>query len=151
MNRKFILNFVPTGMIPTKQMTPHVPVSTDEIAVQVIEAAELGANMVHLHVREPETGEPTYKKEYYADIIRRVRMDFPDIIICVTTSGRNFSEFEKRSDVLDLDGDLKPDFGSLTLSSLNFNQQASIKQPPDDPGSCAKNARTGNQAGDGSI
>lgn len=129
MGKKFILNFVPTGMIPTRQMTPYVPVTTDEIAVQVLEAAELGANMVHLHARDPETGEPVYKKEYYADIIRRIRKSFPNLIICVTTSGRTFSEFEQRSDVLDLDGELKPDFGSLTLSSLNFNQQASINSP----------------------
>jgi len=47
----------------------------------------------------------------------------------VSTSGRNFSEFEKRSECLNLDGELKPDFGSLTLSSLNFNKQASINSP----------------------
>jgi 3-keto-5-aminohexanoate cleavage enzyme len=129
MSKKFILNFAPTGMIPTKQMTPYVPVVVDEIVNQVLEAAELGANMVHLHARDPDTGEPTYKKELYADIIREIRSNFPKLIICVTTSGRTFSEFEKRSEVLDLDRDLRPDFGSLTLSSLNFNQQASINSP----------------------
>jgi len=116
-------------MIPTKKMTPYVPVAVNETIEQVLEAAELGANMVHLHARDPFTGEPTYKKEFYADIIREIRSHFPRLIICVTTSGRNFSEFEKRSEVLDLDGELLPDFGSLTLSSLNFNQQASINSP----------------------
>ena len=110
-------------------MTPYVPVAVNETIEQVLEAAELGANMVHLHARDPFTGEPTYKKEFYADIIREIRSHFPRLIICVTTSGRNFSEFEKRSEVLDLDGELLPDFGSLTLSSLNFNQQASINSP----------------------
>ncbi|MBP1746579.1 MAG: hypothetical protein H6Q54_1194 [Deltaproteobacteria bacterium] len=129
MSKKFILNFAPTGMIPTKKMTPYVPVAVNETIDQVLEAAELGANMVHLHARDPYTGEPTYKKEFYADIIREIRSHFPRLIICVTTSGRNFSEFEKRSEVLDLDGELLPDFGSLTLSSLNFNQQASINSP----------------------
>lgn len=129
MSKKFILNFAPTGMIPTKQMTPYVPVAVNETIEQVLEAAELGANMVHLHARDPYTGEPTYKKEFYADIIREIRCHFPRLIICVTTSGRTFSEFEKRSEVLDLDGELLPDFGSLTLSSLNFNQQASINSP----------------------
>lgn len=128
-NKKFVFNFAPTGMIPTKQMTPHVPVSVDEIAQQALEAAGLGVNMIHLHARDPETGEPTYKKVFYADIIQKIRSHFPQLIICVTTSGRTFSEFEKRSEVLDLEGDLKPDFGSLTLSSLNFNQQASINSP----------------------
>jgi len=51
------------------------------------------------------------------------------LIICVSTSGRDFPEFEKRSECLDLKGDLKPDFGSLTLSSLNFNKQASMNTP----------------------
>jgi len=128
-SKKFILNFAPTGMIPTKKMTPYVPVVVNEIVKQVLEAAELGVNMVHLHARDPYTGEPTYKKEFYADIISEIRSHFPRLIICVTTSGRTFSEFEKRSEVLDLDGELRPDFGSLTLSSLNFNQQASINSP----------------------
>jgi uncharacterized protein (DUF849 family) len=44
-------------------------------------------------------------------------------------SGRNFREFEKRAAPLQLDGDLKPDMGSLTLSSLNFNKQASVNDP----------------------
>lgn len=70
MNRgKFILNFTPTGLIPTKEMTDKVPLSPKEIVEQVLEAAELGANMVHLHAREPESGAPTYKKEIYAEII----------------------------------------------------------------------------------
>jgi 3-keto-5-aminohexanoate cleavage enzyme len=49
--------------------------------------------------------------------------------LCVSTSGRIFNDFEKRSEVLDLDEDLKPDFGSLTLSSLNFNKDVSINSP----------------------
>jgi 3-keto-5-aminohexanoate cleavage enzyme len=126
---KFILNFTPTGLIPTREMTPHVPITPDEIVEQVLDAADLGVSMVHLHAREPEGGEPTYKKEIYADIIRGIRENNRDLILCVSTSGRLHSEFEKRSECLDLDGDLKPDFASLTLSSLNFNKQASINTP----------------------
>lgn len=128
-NKKFILNFTPTGMIPTKQMTPHVPVQPDEIIQQVLEAAELGVNMVHLHARDPETGEPTYKKEIYAEIVSGIRKANKDIVLGVSTSGRNLTEFDKRSECLELKGDAKPDFGSLTLSSLNFNNQASINSP----------------------
>jgi uncharacterized protein (DUF849 family) len=128
-NKKFIFNFTPTGMIPTKETTPHVPVTPDEIVNQVSEVANLGINMVHLHARDPITGEPTYKKEIYAEIISGIRNKFKDLILCVSTSGRTFSEFEKRSDCLRLEGELKPDFGSLTLSSLNFNNQASISTP----------------------
>lgn len=126
---KFILNFTPTGLIPTKEMTPHVPVKPEEIIAQVLEVAELGVNMVHLHAREPETGEPTYKKEIYGEIISGIRKQNKDLLLGVSTSGRNFFEFEKRSECLELKGDAKPDFGSLTLSSLNFNKQASINTP----------------------
>jgi 3-keto-5-aminohexanoate cleavage enzyme len=129
MKKKFLFNFTPTGMIPTKEMTPHVPTQVQEIVEQVLEVAGLGVNMVHLHARDPVTGEPTYKKEYYADMIRKIRSKYPHLVICVTTSGRNFPEFEKRSEVLELDGDVKPDFGSLTLSSLNFNNVVSVNSP----------------------
>ena len=129
MNDNFILNFTPTGMIPTKEMTHLVPTHPDEIIEQVLEVAELGVNMVHLHARELESGLPTYKKEIYAETIDGIRRRNKDLVLSVSTSGRHFFEFEKRSEVLDLKGDLKPDFGSLTLSSLNFNKQASINSP----------------------
>lgn len=127
--RKFILNFTPTGMIPTKKMTPMVPVSPAEIVAQVDEVVSLGANMVHLHARDPETDQPTYKKEIYAEIIGGIRKKHKDLVICVSTSGRTYNQFEQRSECLDLTGELKPDFGSLTLSSVNFNNQASINSP----------------------
>ncbi len=127
--KKFIFNFTPTGMIPTKEMTPHVPVQPEEIANEILEAAELGVNMVHIHARDPETECPTYRKDVYAEIIQGVRKHRKDLVLCVSTSGRDWPEFEKRAEVLDLTGDLKPDFGSLTLSSLNFNKQASINTP----------------------
>ena len=129
MKKKLIINFTPTGLIPTRKMTPHVPILPEEIVEQVNEAAAIGVNMVHLHAREPDTGLPSHKKEIYARIIAGIREKNPDLLLCVSTSGRVFNDFEKRSEVLDLDGDLKPDFGSLTLSSLNFNKQASVNDP----------------------
>lgn len=126
---KYILNFTPTGMIPTREMTPHVPILPKEIVEQIIQAVELGVNMVHLHARDPETGRPTYKKEIYAELIEAVRGRYPDLVIGVSTSGRGWPEIEKRAEVLDLNGKLKPDFASLTLSSLNFNKEASINSP----------------------
>jgi uncharacterized protein (DUF849 family) len=129
MKRRFILNFTPTGMIPTRDMTPNVPIRAEEIIEQTLEAAELGANMIHLHARDAETGKPTYKKEIYAEIIGGIRSRNKAIVLGVSTSGRNFGEFEKRSECLELTGELKPDFGSLTLSSLNFNKEASVNSP----------------------
>ena len=116
-------------MIPTKEMTSHVPITPKEIVKQVIEVSQIGVNMVHLHARNLHNGKPAYEKEIYAEIISGIRNENKDIIICVSTSGRDFVEFDKRSDCLDLKGDLKPDFASLTLSSLNFNKQASINSP----------------------
>jgi 3-keto-5-aminohexanoate cleavage enzyme len=124
-----IVNFAPTGMIPTKDMTPHVPVSVSEIVEDVHEAWEIGITMVHLHARDERSGEPTYRPEVYQAIIERIRGFSKDLVVCVSLSGRTFQEFEKRAAPLQLDGDAKADMGSLTLSSVNFNHTASISSP----------------------
>jgi 3-keto-5-aminohexanoate cleavage enzyme len=129
MPNKFIINFTPTGLIPTKEMTAHVPVSPDEITSEVLEVAELGVSMVHLHAREPDTGIPTFKKDIYERIIKGIRRENKGLILCVSTSGRLFPEYGQRSECLDLDSEVKPDFASLTLSSVNFNRHASINSP----------------------
>ncbi len=128
-NDRIIINFTPTGIIPSKKVTPYVPITSQEIIADVKKACELGITSVHLHIRDSETQLPCYKKEKYAEIISGIREFAPDLVICVSTSGRHFCDFEKRSDVLLLDGDLKPDMASLTLSSINFNNQASINEP----------------------
>ena len=124
-----IVNFVPNGMIPTRGMTPHVPITPTEIAQDVYDVMELGITMVHLHARDPATGEPTHRAEIYEEIIERIRSFAPDLIICVSLSGRNVAEFEKRSEPLQLTGAVKPDMGSLTLSSMNFSRTASVNSP----------------------
>ena len=124
-----IINFAPTGMIPTREMTPYVPITVQEIVEDVHEAVEIGITMAHLHARDEQTGEPTYKAEVYGRIIEGIRKFSKDIVICVSLSGRNFSEFEKRADPLRLERNVKPDMGSLTLSSVNFNKQASVSSP----------------------
>ncbi len=122
------INLAPTGMIPTKEMTPHVPVSPEEVIEDLHECYEIGITMAHIHAREDD-GSPTYKPEIYARMIEGIRKYAPDLVICVSLSGRNFKEFEKRSAPLELDGDLKPDMGSLTLGSLNFHSEASVNSP----------------------
>ena len=129
MANTFILNFTPTGMIPTKELTPNVPISVSEIIEDVKCANEIGITMVHLHARDPITGVPTYKKEIYSKIIKGIRAFAPELVICVSLSGRDFSELLQRGDPLFLENDLKPDMGSLTLSSLNFNKTESINSP----------------------
>lgn len=128
MTNEFILNLCPTGMIPTKALTPHVSITPNEIAKDVDECVKRGANMAHVHARG-EDGKPHYDKDIYARIIEGIRELHPDLTICVSLSGRDFSEFEKRAHCLSLKGDLRPDMGSLTLSSLNFANQASVNSP----------------------
>ena len=119
-----IINFVPTGMIPSKEMTPYVPVTPEEIIEQVHEAYEYGITLTHLHARD-ENEHPTYKIAYYEKILQGVRHHCPDLVVCLSLSGRSFNELEKRSESLAL----QPDMGSLTLSSLNFSKQASVNSP----------------------
>lgn len=126
---KIIINFTPNGMVPKKSDNRYVPITAEEIVKDVIRVASLGISMVHLHARDDQSGEPVADPEIFRRIICEIREQVPDLIICVTTSGRNVMEFEKRSAVLELDGDAKPDMASLTLSSLNFPQAASVNSP----------------------
>lgn len=125
----FVLNLAPTGLIPTKATNPSVPIAAAEIAEQVLECAELGLTMVHLHARDPHTSLHSPNKDDYARIIAEIRRHAPQLVLCVTTSGREVPELARRAAVLDLEDDLKPDFASLTLSSLNFSREASVNSP----------------------
>lgn len=123
-----LINFCPTGMVPTKAMTPHVPVSPAEEIDDACRALELGAQIVHLHARDPDGG-PTWRGEVYEELILGVRGHFPDAVVCVSCSGRNFPEFERRSEVLDLTGRARPDMASLTTTSLDFPTGPSVNAP----------------------
>lgn len=123
-----IINFCPTGMVPTRAMTPHVPLTPTEIIADVRRCIDAGVNLVHLHARD-EHGVPHYSREIYARQIAGIREYNPDITVCVSLSGRTFGEFGQRSDPLMLTGDLRPDMGSLTLASLNFTGQPSVNSP----------------------
>jgi 3-keto-5-aminohexanoate cleavage enzyme len=121
---KKIINFTPTGTQTTRDnsLAPLIP---NEIIDSVHEANELGISIVHLHARNEDTLENTYKKEVYQRIIEGIKIYCPELLICVSLTGRNFPELEQRSEVLQL----LPDMGSLTMSSLNFPSGASVNQP----------------------
>ena len=119
-----IINFTPTGTQPTRENS-YAPLLPNEIVEVVHEANEIGISTVHLHARDEETLKNTYKKEVYQKIMEGIKKHCPDLLICVSLTGRNFPELEKRSEVLQL----HPDMGSLTMSSLNFPSGASINQP----------------------
>jgi 3-oxoadipate:acetyl-CoA acetyltransferase len=123
-----IVNFCPTGMIPTTAMTPHVPVTPAAVIDDACRALERGAAIVHLHARDEEE-KPSYRARIYETMILGIRGHFPDAIICVSCSGRNFPEFERRSEVLELTGAARPDLASLTLTSLDFPSGTSQNAP----------------------
>ena len=126
--RKIIINLCLTGMVPTKELNPNTPITPDEIVDCTLKCADLGASIIHIHPRD-ENGQPTWKKEIFADIIGKIRSKNKELVLCVTTSGRNWNEFEKRSECLELEGILKPDMASLTLGSMNFIRQESVNSP----------------------
>lgn len=123
-----IINLAGTGMIITKEMTPHVPITVQEIIDTSLRCAELGAQILHIHPRD-ENGKPTWKKEVFQKIITGIRNKNPHVLISATTSGRNWSAFDKRSECLELTGDDKPDLASLTIGSLNFIKATSVNEP----------------------
>src|SRR5512138_3141065 len=123
-----IVNFCPTGMIPTKTMTPHVPITPAEVIDQACSALERGVAIVHLHARDDD-GRPTYRAQIYETMILGIRGHHPDAIICVSCSGRNFPELARRSEVLELEGAARPDLASLTLTTLDFPTGTSQNAP----------------------
>jgi 3-keto-5-aminohexanoate cleavage enzyme len=118
-----IINFCPTGTQTTK-LNSYAPIFENEIIEDVLKCNEVGITMVHLHARD-ENGENTYKKSIFQRIIEGIKKNIPDLIIGVSLSGRYFSDNGLRTEVLAL----KPDLGSLTMSSLNFQNSASINSP----------------------
>lgn len=130
MNRTtgLIINVAPTGMVPTTSDNPAIPVTAEAIAADCAACYAAGGSIFHLHARNSDES-PTYWSEVYRGIILAVRSRCPDAIVCVSTSGRTHKTFEQRSEVLDLDGDAKPEMASLTLGSMNFPKQASINEP----------------------
>lgn len=126
----FLVNLACNGVVPTRAMSPHVPLSHGEIVEDVARCMELGVQMVHLHARAPDGGHSADPEQYgrLVEAIRRLPGG-AEMIVGVTTSGRADCSYEARSPVLGLDGAARPDMASLTLSSLNFLQSASVNAP----------------------
>jgi len=120
-----LINVCLTGMIPTKDMTKYVPITPEEIAEDAVKVYDAGARIVHLHARD-NSGKPIPDAKVYGKMISLIRKERPKLICCISTSGRNWPEFERRSEALYLTGDEKPDMASLTLGSLNFPTGPSV-------------------------
>lgn len=123
-----IINTCLTGNVLHRDSAPHLPMSTAQIVEDGLRAIEEGASMLHIHARDAE-GRPEWRPEAYAPIFEGIRRHDRDVVLVATTSGREHGGFERRSAVLDLDGDARPDMASLTLGSLNFPATASVNPP----------------------
>lgn len=123
-----IINLAPTGLVPTRTQTPHVPLSAEEVAADCARCCAAGASMLHLHARAAD-GSPSCDRAVFGELVAAVRSKVPDAIIVTTTSGRRAPEVELRASSLTLEGAQKPDMASLTLGSLNFSAEASISSP----------------------
>lgn len=119
-----IINAALTGMVPQPADNSAVPISVADIIADARRCAAAGATIIHVHAREPD-GEPTWRLEIYREIIDGIRSACPGLLISGSTSGRLWSDFEKRSAVLDG----HPDFGSLTPGSMNFASGPSVNSP----------------------
>ena len=142
MSDELIINLCPTGMVPMRADTPHVPLTPDAVAVDVRRCADLGVAIVHVHPRD-ESGAPTQSVERAKEFLGAIRAAVPEIILCATTSGRTVSELAPRAAVLDIDGPARPEMASLTLGSMNFPRQASINAPETIKGLAARMAERG--------
>ncbi|MFB6111923.1 MAG: 3-keto-5-aminohexanoate cleavage protein [Halobacteriaceae archaeon] len=105
-----------TGAIHTPSMSPHLPVTPAEIAEECIAASEAGAAVVHVHTRDPETGEPTTNLDHFEEIAGRVTAE-TDVIVQPTTGGAPTMGPEERIQVVPR---LDPEMCSCNMGSINF-------------------------------
>ena len=114
--RKVIITCAVTGAIHTPTMSPHLPVTPDEITREALAAAEAGASILHLHARNPETGQPDQTPEAFARFLPRIKQG-TNAVINITSGGSPYMKVEER--VLPA-ATFKPEVASLNMGSINF-------------------------------
>ncbi|ARP80652.1 3-keto-5-aminohexanoate cleavage protein [Bordetella genomosp. 8] len=114
---KVIISCAVTGSVHTPTMSPHLPLTPDQIAAQAIEAAEAGAAILHLHARDPRDGRPTSDPAVFDAFVPRIR-DATDAVINITTGGSTRMTLEER---LAYPLRAKPEMCSLNMGSMNFS------------------------------
>ncbi|MBX3595042.1 3-keto-5-aminohexanoate cleavage protein [Sphingomonas sp.] len=114
---KVIITCAVTGSIHTPSMSPHLPITADEIAREAIAAAEAGAAMLHLHARDPETGRPDQSPHLFQAFLPRIKQSC-DAIVNITTGGGLGMSMDER---LAAAKSAKPEVASMNMGSINFN------------------------------
>jgi uncharacterized protein (DUF849 family) len=143
MNREVIITCALTGAGDTVGRNPHVPVTPAQIAEDALAAAAAGAAIVHVHVRDPQTGAPSRDTQLFAEVHERIRAVNRELILNYTggmggdlwfdlKGGARIAEnsdfvgaAERVQHVLDL----RPDIGSLDCGSLNFGEMVYATTP----------------------
>lgn len=121
---KLIITIAPTGNVPTKKLTPHVPVTPDEIAGDIIACYEAGAAVAHIHVRDRE-GLPTSDRDLFAKVLQDLDEKRCSIIRQISTGARGGKSAEERGASLSL----KPHSASLSTGSSNFPTAINANEP----------------------
>ncbi|SMF12342.1 Uncharacterized conserved protein, DUF849 family [Tistlia consotensis] len=111
-----IITCAVTGAIHTPTMSPHLPITPDQIAADALAAAEAGAAILHLHARNPETGQPDQTPEAFARFLPRIKQN-TDAVVNITTGGSPYMRVEERVRPADT---FKPEVASLNMGSMNF-------------------------------
>ena len=116
MASKVIISCAVTGAIHTPSMSPHLPVTPDEIVDAAVGAAEAGAAIVHLHARHPQTGRPDQSPEAFGRFLPRIKQA-TKAVINITTGGAPFMTVQERVKPAET---FKPEVASLNMGSMNF-------------------------------
>lgn len=114
--KKIIVTCASTGSIHTPTMSPYLPVTADEIAADALEAVDAGASILHLHARDPETGQPKQDPELFKAFLPRIKQQ-SDAVINITTGGGLGMPLEERIAPAHY---AKPEVCSLNMGSMNF-------------------------------
>ena len=124
--QKLIITAAITGSRISRDITPHIPITPEEIVQSAFECWQAGAAIVHIHVRDPSTGQGTQDVEVFRQVVEPLR-EKTDLILCLTTSGipgRNLPTEERIAPV-----DLKPELASFDAGSINLGGTVFINSP----------------------
>ena len=123
---KLIITAAITGSRISREITPHIPITPEEIVQSAYECWQAGASIVHIHVRDPNTGQGTQDVEVFRQVVEPLR-EKTDLILCLTTSGipgRNLPTEDRVAPV-----DLKPELASFDAGSINLGGTVFINSP----------------------
>jgi uncharacterized protein (DUF849 family) len=115
-NKKVIISCAVTGAIHTPSMSPHLPITPEEIIMDSLAAAEAGAAILHLHARNPEDGRPDQTPEGFSPFLSRIKQS-SDAVINITTGGSPYMTVAERVAPAAYH---KPELASLNMGSMNF-------------------------------